>query len=74
MDKLHPWLPVGAPFKSGSLGHVPAPTAADVSDGKYLKADATWDLPAGGGGDYNIDGGHADTVYGASLTVDGGGA
>lgn len=26
------------------------PTAQDIQDGKYLKADGTWDTPSGGGG------------------------
>lgn len=33
---------------SGTQGQVPAPTYAEVTEGAYLKADGTWDTPAGG--------------------------
>lgn len=33
---------------SGTQGQVPAPTYAEVTAGKFLKADGTWDTPAGG--------------------------
>jgi hypothetical protein len=34
----------------GLRGVVPAPGAGDAAAGKFLKADATWAVPAGGGG------------------------
>jgi hypothetical protein len=34
----------------GTPGVVPAPASGDAAAGKYLKADGTWDVPAGGGG------------------------
>lgn len=45
------WLPtmIGADGAAGSKGAVPAPAAGDAAAGKYLKADATWAVPAGGG-------------------------
>lgn len=33
---------------SGTQGQVPAPTYSEVTAGKFLKADGTWDTPAGG--------------------------
>jgi hypothetical protein len=33
----------------GKIGYVPAPVAGDAAAGKFLKADATWAVPAGGG-------------------------
>ena len=37
-------------FTTSQNGTVPKPSAQDVTDGKYLKADGTWDTPSGGGG------------------------
>ena len=37
-------------FSTSANGTVPKPTAAEVSDGKYLKADGSWATPSGGGG------------------------
>lgn len=37
-------------FNTTRNGTVPKPSAQDVTDGKYLKADGTWDTPSGGGG------------------------
>jgi hypothetical protein len=34
----------------GSAGSAPAPAAGDAAAGKFLAADATWRVPAGGGG------------------------
>jgi hypothetical protein len=34
----------------GTKGTVPAPATGDAAAGKYLKADGTWAVPAGGGG------------------------
>lgn len=34
----------------GVKGVVPAPAAGDAAAGKYLDADGTWSVPAGGGG------------------------
>lgn len=35
--------------EGGAKGAVPAPGAGDAAAGKYLKADGTWAVPAGGG-------------------------
>ena len=37
-------------FTTSQNGTVPKPSAQDVTDGKYLKANGTWDTPSGGGG------------------------
>lgn len=52
---------VGDSGAGGEDGLVPAPAAGDAAAGKFLKADATWDLPTKGVG----------TV---GITVDGGGS
>ena len=52
--------------KHGWFPKLPSPT------GLYLKDDLTWDTPAGGGESFNVDGGVADTVYGAITAIDGG--
>lgn len=39
---------VGANGGAGTKGAVPAPAAGDAAAGKFLKADATWAVPAGG--------------------------
>lgn len=52
-DKLSPdSLPVmvGDTGSGGTAGIVPAPAAGDAAAGKYLDADGTWSIPAGGGG------------------------
>ena len=36
----------------GAVGFVPAPAAGDAAAGKYLDADGTWTVPAGGGAEY----------------------
>lgn len=41
---------VGDSGAGGTKGLVPAPAAGDAAAGKFLKADATWEVPAGGGG------------------------
>lgn len=41
---------VGDSGSGGVIGMVPAPAAGDASAGKFLKADCTWAVPAGGGG------------------------
>jgi hypothetical protein len=41
---------VGDNGSGGTKGLVPAPTSGDASANKYLKADGTWDIPAGTGG------------------------
>lgn len=45
-------LPVmtGDAGTGGAQGAVPAPAAGDAAGGKFLKADGTWSLPAGGAG------------------------
>jgi len=41
---------VGDSGSGGTKGLVPAPAAGDAAAGKYLDADGTWTVPAGGGG------------------------
>lgn len=41
---------VGDTGSGGTKGLVPAPGAGDASAGKFLKADGSWAVPAGGGG------------------------
>lgn len=41
---------VGDTGAGGTKGEVPAPAAGDAAAGKFLKADASWAVPAGGGG------------------------
>ena len=41
---------VGDSGSGGTKGLVPAPAAGDTAAGKFLKADGSWSVPAGGGG------------------------
>jgi hypothetical protein len=41
---------IGDTGSGGSAGNVPAPAAGDAASGKFLKADGTFQVPAGGGG------------------------
>lgn len=41
-------------FNTSANGTVPKPTAQEVSDNKYLRADGTWKNPPGGGGGSNV--------------------
>jgi hypothetical protein len=41
---------VGDSGSGGTKGLVPAPASGDAAAGKFLKADATWAVPAGGSG------------------------
>jgi hypothetical protein len=41
---------VGDSGSGGTKGLAPAPAAGDAAAGKFLKADATWAVPGGGGG------------------------
>lgn len=41
---------VGDTGSGGTAGNVPAPASGDAAAGKFLKADATWAVPSGGGG------------------------
>lgn len=41
---------VGDSGAGGTKGAAPAPSAGDAAAGKFLKADATWAVPPGGGG------------------------
>lgn len=41
---------IGDSGSGGKPGAVPAPAAGDNAAGKFLKADATWAVPPGGGG------------------------
>lgn len=43
-----------------------------TATGKYLKDDLTWDTPAGGGGDFNVDGGLSNSTYDQVAAIDGG--
>jgi hypothetical protein len=43
---------VGDSGAGGTKGLVPAPAAGDAAAAKFLRADATWAVPAGGGGSY----------------------
>ncbi len=40
---------IGDTGAGGKIGYVPAPAAGDAAAGKFLKADATWGTPGGGG-------------------------
>lgn len=39
---------VGDSGSGGTKGLVPAPASGDAAAGKFLKADATWEVPSGG--------------------------
>ena len=41
---------VGDSGAGGTKGLAPAPASGDAAAGKFLKADGTWSIPAGGGG------------------------
>ncbi len=41
---------VGDSGSGGTKGLAPAPAAGDAAAGRFLKADGTWSVPAGGGG------------------------
>lgn len=45
---------VGDSGSGGTKGLVPAPAAGDAAAGKYLDADGTWTIPAGGGGSGDV--------------------
>lgn len=49
-DSYGPVLLVGDSGSGGTRGLVPAPASGDAAAGKFLKADATWAVPSGGGG------------------------
>ena len=46
----HEYIKESDTFSTTHNGAVPKPSAQDVTDGKYLKANGVWDTPAGGGG------------------------
>lgn len=46
----------------GTAGDVPAPAAGDAAAGRFLKADGTWSVPAGGGGGGGSPGGSSGQV------------
>lgn len=66
---------VGDSGTGGTKGLVPAPAAGDAAGGKFLKADGTWAVPAGGGGgggmtdaerqNASLDRGYQAKVYGS---------
>jgi hypothetical protein len=49
-DSMGVALLVGDTGSGGTAGFAPAPGVGDAAAGKFLKADATWAVPAGGGG------------------------
>jgi hypothetical protein len=57
---------VGDSGSGGVKGLVPAPAAGDAGDLKYLRADGTWAIPAGGGG-----GSAPETATYLTLTTNG---
>lgn len=64
-------LPVmtGDSGSGGAKGAVPAPAAGDAAAGKFLKADGTWDVPAGGtGGSYTA--GDGIQISAGQISVD----
>ena len=58
---------IGDTGSGGTKGLVPAPASGDASAGKFLKADGTWAVPAGGGGSSALS---AITAATAINTID----
>lgn len=57
------------------LANVSVPNPSDNDVLAYDSAQAQWiAVAATGGGSPNLDGGHADTEYGGTSAIDGGGA
>lgn len=46
----HKYVKEDETFNISQNGVVPKPTAQEVTDNKYLRADGTWQIPPGGGG------------------------
>lgn len=70
------WISLGgAAGESVALSTSNFDNNLSVADDTVQKAFDTLDnLIAGGGGDYNIDGGRADSIYTPEQSIDGGGA
>lgn len=70
---------IGDSGSGGTAGNVPAPASGDAAAGKFLKADGTWAVPAGGAGSFSgLSGGTNTTAAmlvgtGASLEPTGSG-
>lgn len=69
---------VGDSGSGGTKGLVPAPAAGDAAAAKFLKADGSWQVPAGGGGGGTVNSSTTDfsarytsvgTVVGGSTAV-----
>lgn len=59
---------VGDSGAGGTKGAVPAPAAGDAAAGKFLKADGTWAVPAGGSAAWESAGGQFK-IKAASITA-----
>ena len=67
-DSYGPVLLVGDSGSGGTRGLVPAPASGDAAAGKFLKADATWAVPASGGGS-SFSGNTVSTLESTSSTT-----
>jgi hypothetical protein len=54
---------LGDSGSGGAKGLVPAPAAGDAAAGKFLKANGTWAVPAGGGGGGSVGGSSGQLQY-----------
>lgn len=59
---------VGDTGSGGTGGNVPAPASGDAAAGKFLKADATWEVPAGSGFSNPMTT-EGDIIYGGASGV-----
>lgn len=62
---------VGDSGSGGTKGAVPAPASGDAAAGKFLKADATWAVPAGGGGGGDFSSNTSSSVDGEVVLFSG---